>query len=133
MMIPSLSHEVEVTAEAEPPVQLQDRAVLLAVTKWRAAEGRLYPLIMVDPELYEGAVGLVCEAADELRRRCRTVGELLAVDASAVLATCPAAAAMTALGFDSSTAFAAACAKRWRELTAAEPDAGSDASRDGQR
>ena len=110
-------------AGAEPP----------AAARWKAAEDRLYPLIVVDPSLYETAVTLVREAADVLRRQCGTVTELVDVDAVAVLAGCPSASVMSAFGFDPGTAFDAACASRWRELTAERTDAGLEASEDGSR
>jgi hypothetical protein len=94
-------------AQAEPP----------AAARWRAAEGRLYPLIIVDPPLYESAVTLVCEVADVLRERCASVAELVAADPTEVLARCASTPVMSALGFDPRTAFDAGCAYRWRELT----------------
>lgn len=93
--------------DAEPP----------AAARWRAAEGRLYPLIIVDPSLYESAVTLVCELADVLRGQCGSVAELSAADPAAVLAHCSSGSVMSALGFDPRTAFDVACAYRWRELT----------------
>jgi hypothetical protein len=86
--------------------------------RWTTAEDRLYPLIVVDPELYETAVTLVCEALDVLRSRCDTVEELGAAEASEVLSECPATSATGALGLDPLVAFDAACAYRWRDLTA---------------
>jgi hypothetical protein len=133
MMMPSPSRGVEIADEAQQPVHVPGDAAALAVTRWRAAEGRLYPLIMVDSGLYEAAVTLVCEAADVLRWQCRSVDELLDVDAPGVLARCPSAPVMTALGFDPGTALAAACAYRWRELTADHPDAEHHVSLDGRR
>lgn len=97
-----------------------------AAHRWRAAEERLYPLITVDPALYEAAVRLVCEAADVLRWKCRTVPELVEVDAADVLTQCPSAPLTSALGFDAHTAFDAACAHRWTELRMNQP-----AERDG--
>jgi hypothetical protein len=100
--------------------------------RWQAAEGRLYPLVMVDAALYEAAVTLVREATDVLRSRCATVTELAGADAAAVLARCPSASAMSALGFDPGTAYDAACACRWRELTAQHIHAQPE-SQDGAR
>ena len=110
-------------AGAEPP----------AAARWKAAEDRLYPLIVVDPSLYETAVTLVREAADVLRRQCGTVTELVDVDAAVILAGCPSASVMSAFGFDPGTAFDPACAYRWRELTAEQTDAEIEASQDGSR
>jgi hypothetical protein len=88
-----------------------------AAARWRAAENRLYPLIIVDPSLYQAAVTLVCEVADVLRGRCGSIADLSAADPAGILACCPSASVMSALGFDPRTAFDAACAGRWRELT----------------
>jgi hypothetical protein len=38
-----------------------------AVSHWRAAENRLYPVVMVRPDLYEQSLRLVRAVADELR------------------------------------------------------------------
>ena len=110
-------------AGAEPP----------AAARWKAAEARLYPLIVVDSDVYETAVTLVREVADGLRRQCGTVAELVDVDAAAILARCPSASVMSALGFDPGTAFDAACAYRWRELTAEQTDIELEADQDGSR
>jgi hypothetical protein len=40
---------------------------------------------------------------------------------------------MSALGFDPGTAFDAACAYRWRELTAEQTDTELEADQDGSR
>jgi hypothetical protein len=85
--------------------------------RWQAAEDRLYPLVMVDPALYEAALTLVREIADVLRAQCFTVGALVEADAAEVLARCPAAPAVAALGLDPGGVFDAARACRWRELT----------------
>jgi hypothetical protein len=37
-----------------------------AVTRWREAENRLYPVVTVRPELYEAAIGVVRSLADHL-------------------------------------------------------------------
>jgi hypothetical protein len=39
-----------------------------AVTRWREAENRLYPVVTVRPELYEAAIGVVRSLADHLGR-----------------------------------------------------------------
>ena len=132
MMMPPLLG-IEVADVNEQLAQGRNTVELPDAVRWRAAEDRLYPLIVVDPTLYEAAVTLVCEAADVLRWRCGTVSELVAVDPSTVLASCPSAPVMSALGFDPGTAFDAACAYRWRELTADQTDSGVDASQGGSR
>jgi hypothetical protein len=87
------------------------------VARWTAAENRLYPLATVDADLYEAAVELVCQALDVLRSQCGTLDELGTVDPAVVLAQCPAASNLAALGFDPGVAFDAACAHRSRDLT----------------
>jgi hypothetical protein len=133
MMTPSHLRGIEIADVNKQLGQGRNTAELPDTARWRAAEGRLYPLIVVDPALYEAAVTLVCEAADVLRWRCGTVSELVGVDASMVLASCPSASVMSALGVDPGTAFDAACAYRWRELTADQTDPELDAGQGGSR
>lgn len=94
--------------------------------RWNAAEGRLYPLITVDPDLYQAAVTLVGEVLDVLRSRCATVAELCSTDPADVLPQCPAASALPALELDVGVVLDSARAHRWRDLVAAqiaaEPD-----------
>jgi hypothetical protein len=108
---------------AEPP----------AATRWKAAEDRLYPLIMVDPDLYEAAVTLVREVAGVLGRQCATVADLAGADAAEVLARCPSAPVLSTFGSDLGVAFDAACAYRWRVLSAEPVDGVLDAGQDGAR
>jgi hypothetical protein len=133
MTKPTPSPGIEIADEIAHLLRPRPAAELPAAARWKAAEDRLYPLVMVDPAGYEAALTLVCEAAEVLRLQCGTVTELAAADAAAVLARCPSAAVMSAFGFDSGTAFDAACAYRWRQLTVeqtrAEPQAGQDRSR----
>lgn len=86
--------------------------------RWRAAESRLYPLVMADPDLYQLAVGLVVEAYEVLRRSCSTITALIECDAAGVLSECPSAAAVGDYGFDPAIAFDAARARLVRELPA---------------
>jgi hypothetical protein len=44
---------------------------------WRTAEERLYPVVMVRPDLYQRVVRLVGHVAGELRRSCPDVGSLV--------------------------------------------------------
>ena len=92
-----------------------------ATDRWTAAENRLYPLVMVDPDLYEAAVELVCQALNVLRSECGTVAELRIVDPDVVLHRCPGASTLAGLGLDPRVAFDAACARRLRDLTAERP------------
>jgi hypothetical protein len=116
-----------------PSTQAGDSAELLTVARWQAAEARLYPLIMVDADLYEAAVTLVGEAAGVLRARCDTIRGLIETDAIDVLTACPSATGVTALGFDPHTAFDAARAGSWREITAKDSSTGHGFRSGGQR
>jgi hypothetical protein len=133
MTKPSPSPGTEISDEIAQLQRPRAGAEPSAAARWKAAEDRLYPLVMVDPPLYEAALTLVREAADVLRWQCGTVTELAAADPAVTLARCPSAPVMSALGFDPGTAFDAACAYRWRELTLewthAEPEPGQDGSR----
>jgi hypothetical protein len=119
MMMPSLFPGTGIADETAQFVAMPGHSEPPAAARWQAAEGRLYPLITVDTELYEAAVTLVGEAADVLRGQCATVAELVDVEAASVLARCPSTSVVAALGVGPDIAFEAACAHRWRELTAA--------------
>jgi hypothetical protein len=99
--------------------------------RWNAAEDRIYPTVMVDPDLYEASVKLVGQALDVLRSQWGTVAELTSVDPAVVLGQCSATATVAALGLDPGVVFDAACAYRWRELKADPADTASDAGHDG--
>jgi hypothetical protein len=88
------------------------------VARWKAAEDRLYPLITVDADLYEAAVVLVCEVLDTLRSQCGTVADLSGADPEALMRRGAPTSALSEHGFDARVVFDAACALRWRELTA---------------
>lgn len=109
------------TGGAEDAFQraVDDRAA--RIMRWQAAEARLYPLALADPELYEAAVGLVVEAREVLRTECRSGDELAAIPARSVLDRCGSAAAVVQQGFDAQIAVDAARAQRWRELSQASP------------
>jgi hypothetical protein len=124
---------IEIDDEFGQPGWPSPRPQSRVAARWIAAEGRLYPLIVVDPVGYEAAVTLVCEAADVLRSQCGTVTELVAADAATVLARCPSGALMSSLALDPDTVFDAARAHRWRELTGRRRDAEPGAGRGGQR
>jgi hypothetical protein len=98
------------------------------LARWRAAEGSLYSIVMVDPELYETAVTLVVEAAQVLRAECDSLEDLLDLDVARVLARCGTAAQLAEAGVNPATAIDAARARRVLELHGAppfEPPAGS--------
>jgi len=108
---------IEVAAENQGTLPPCGGPETTAVRSWQAAEGRLYQLITVDAVLYEDAVTLVREAAGVLRSRCADVIDLMDVDPLDILAGCPSAPVWTQCGLDPATAFDAARAFRWRELT----------------
>lgn len=87
------------------------------MSRWRSAEGRIYPLIMSDPDLYQLAVGLIVEVRDVLRAQCASVSALVDADAATTLSRCPSAAGAREQGLDAAVAFDAACAQRFRELS----------------
>lgn len=89
-----------------------------AAARWRTAEGHLYPLIVSDPDLYELVVKLVVEARDILRAECPTIPALVGSDAVSVLDRCPTRPVVESAGFDPGTAFDAARAQRFREISA---------------
>jgi hypothetical protein len=113
----SLVPGIEIADQKEQSFPPGDGVETLAVRRWRAAEGHLYPLVTADPALYEEAVTLVREAVNILRSRCADVTDLIDVDPREVLDRCLSAAVWTERGLDPATAFDAARAFRWRELT----------------
>jgi hypothetical protein len=91
------------------------------LARWRAAEGHLYPLVMVDSELYETAVTLVAEAGQVLRAECDSIEDLFDLDVAGVLARCRTAAQLAEAGINPATAVDAARARRALELHGARP------------
>jgi len=132
MLKPSPSVGNKIADENEQLFQEHPGVEPFGVARWRAAEGRLYPLIMVDADAYEAAVTLVHEVARVLRRECGSVAELTHVEAADVLAQCPSTALTANSGFDPGTAFDAARAHRFRELAAREPDAVAESPQGGR-
>src|SRR5689334_5333746 len=51
----------------EPPLPAMTVQLEEAVAHWRAAENRLYPVVMTRPDLYERSVRIVRAVADDLR------------------------------------------------------------------
>lgn len=131
-MKPSPSRGSKVVDEKEQFRQLHAGVEPFGVARWRAAEARLYPLIMVDADVYEAAVTLVHEVAQVLSRECGSIAELTRVEAARVLAQCPSTALTASSGFDPGTAFDAARAHRFRELAASEPDAALETRQGGR-
>ena len=58
----------------------------LTVARWHDAEAKIYPLVMVDPALYEAAVVAVGALSRAAVARCRTEDELFALDPADVVA-----------------------------------------------
>jgi hypothetical protein len=56
----------------------------ITLARWRDAEAKIYPLVMVEPALYEAAVAAVAHACDQLRSRYSARRDLLAVDVDAL-------------------------------------------------
>jgi hypothetical protein len=92
---------------------------------WRTAEERLYPVVMVRPDLYQQVVGLVGRVAHELRRSCPDVGTLVEAAPHLVAAVRRIASGdgQSLAELDLPMIAAAACCFRYRELAA-------DAARD---
>jgi hypothetical protein len=87
---------------------------------WRSAEERLYPVVMVRPDLYQSVVRMVGQVADELRRSCPDVGSLVeaaphVVDAIQRMASRDG---QSLAEVDVPMVAAAACCFRYRELAA---------------
>lgn len=87
-----------------------------AAERWRAAEAKLYPLVVADPDLYTLVVELVVEVRELLRAECTTVSALLDASAAEVLTRCELTPKVQAEGFDPRVAFDAARVARLREL-----------------
>jgi hypothetical protein len=87
---------------------------------WRTAEERLYPVVMVRPDLYQQVVGLVGDVADELRRSCPDVASLVEAAPNVVDAIRRIASddGQSLAELDLPMIAAAACCFRYRELAA---------------
>lgn len=88
------------------------------LARFRAAEDRLYPLAMTDPERYQRGLTLCGLLLDDLRSRCSDV-ETVLQRRSALLEQLPrraAEAGVGLLGLDPETLVDSSCAVRCREL-----------------
>lgn len=91
-----------------------------ALARFTAAEGRLYPATVLDPERYERALGLCGLLLADLRCSCPDI-EAVLQQREALLALLPfraAAAGLSLRGFEPETLVDAASALRCRELNA---------------
>jgi hypothetical protein len=88
------------------------------LASWRTAEERLYPVVMVRPDLYERAVWLVGQLAAELRQSCPDVASLVSAEprVAAMVEQLEADNDKSLAGLDVSLIAAAACSFRYREL-----------------
>lgn len=96
----------------------------VARMRWRAAEDRLYPQLIGDPDAYQRVVELVGAVLGELRRHTRTVEDLAAVESQADAVLGALAAQRSAAAVVSGELLVqAACALRCRELLASTGEA----------
>jgi len=98
------------------------------MARFAAAEARLYPMVVADPEGYQRATSLVALVADVLRREGTDVAAVLA-RREELIGALPRLAAEAGLdpgGLPADAVVDAASALRCRELGAG-PQAGSDA------
>jgi hypothetical protein len=68
--------------------KLDEAKIARAVTvaRWREAEAKIYPLVLVDPALYEAAVVAVGALSRAALARCRTEAELFGLDPEELMA-----------------------------------------------
>jgi hypothetical protein len=87
-----------------------------AQARWRAAEDRLYPVAMSDPDGYRRGLEAVRDLVTRLRDTAHTLDDLLAVEAdpAALLAVLPA----DTLALPADLLVGAACGARAREVVA---------------
>jgi hypothetical protein len=85
---------------------------------WEEAEARLFPVVMVRPDLYERSLTLVRLTVDALRRECPDTASLVAQveHADALVAAAAAAAALPTEELNLGLVASAAFAMRYREL-----------------
>jgi hypothetical protein len=87
------------------------------VQRWRAAEERLYPVVMVRPDLYERSIELVRSIADELRAVSTTAALVEAFgDAATIAAGVIRRESLVVEGIDLGLVTSAAFGLRHREL-----------------
>jgi hypothetical protein len=95
-----------------------------AMARFTTAEGRLYPMVMVDPDGYQHATSLVGLVVDDLRGSCTDIEAVLQARAGLIdrLPEIAATASLTLGGVPADTIVDAASAIRCRELQCAAPD-----------
>lgn len=85
--IVNMTDEAVQAIPAPAPIDPARIAETLKLSRWRAAEDLVYPLVMVDPGLYQQAVAAVAKICEVLRSRSLSRGELLALNTEEVAAT----------------------------------------------
>ena len=95
-----------------------------AMARFTTAEGRLYPMVMVDPVGYQHATSLVGLVVDDLRESCTDIEAVLQARAGLIdrLPEIAATASLTLGGVPAETVVDAASAIRCRELQRVAPD-----------
>lgn len=93
-------------------------AVPAAQARWRTAEDKLYPMVMVDPDRFQHVLEAVRALVDELRRYAHSMQDLLDVEAApaSLLAVLPPELAPM---LPEELMVQAACGLRGREVAAA--------------
>jgi hypothetical protein len=89
--------------------------------EWRSAEDRLYPVVMLRPDLYERSLELVRKVADELAATCQDIDALVAAwpEATDVVYRVSSLALMPLGDLDVSLVAGAAFSLRYREMAMA--------------
>jgi len=111
--------------------------ITVAQARWRTAEDKLYPMVMVAPDRFRQVLEAVRALVDELRIRCQTLEDLLEVEAAPgeLLAVLPAdrgpmlpeeLMVQAACGMRGREVLAAAEAERRTAVVAAARAAGQD-------
>ena len=90
------------------------------LSDWKSAEERLYPVVMVRPDLYERSIRMVRATADELAG-CLDVGALVQAwgGAAEIVHRAATEAGLDLEGLDAGLVAGAAFSMRYRELAAA--------------
>lgn len=106
-----------------------------AMARFTAAEARLYPLVMVDADLYQRATALVGVLAKDLRENCFDIDAVLARRdvLFALLPDQAAQAGVSMAGLQADTVVDCASALRCREVQAQRADASARARIDAAR
>lgn len=93
-----------------------DPAEAAARNRWHAADDRLYPTLIANPEGYQRALTQIQAVVAELRRRGRDMGSLLSAEADP--AGLLASAGVSGVTVPADLLVGVACSVRDRELTA---------------